>query len=126
MEEKISLADALNVIQLEADQVIIDLQETQINQEICNKEKVEDSKNLLKLNTKLIVLSEDMSKIEAENKAIAEKLLKEESEKVQESKKLQDMEITFNALSQENSKLESECKDKSEELAKMKTKKEEK
>ena len=67
-----------------------------------------------------------MSKVEAENKAIAEKLLKGESEKDQESKKLQEIEIKFNALSQENSKLESECKDISDELAKMKYRKEEK
>ena len=67
-----------------------------------------------------------MSKVEAENNAIAEQLLKEESEKVQESKILQEMEIKCNALSLENSKLESECKDISDELAKMETKKEEK
>ena len=126
LEENILVANAMNALQLENNQVINDLQESQINQDICTKEKAKDSQNLLELNTKLFSLSEVMSKVEARNKAIAEKLLKEESEKVQESKKLQEMEIKFNALSQENSKLESECKDISDELAKMETKKEEK
>ena len=123
LEENISVANAMNALQLENNQVIKDLQESQVNQEICTKEKVEESQNLLELNTKLIALSENMSKVEAENKVIAESLLKEESKKVQESKKLQEMEIKFDVLSEENSKLESECKDKSEELEKMKTKK---
>jgi chromosome segregation ATPase len=123
LAEKISLVDVLKAIQLEKDQFIKDLQETKINKEICNKEKVEGNSKLRELNTKIIAVSEDMSKFEAENKEISEKLLKVESEKVQGSKKLQEMENRFSVLSQENSKLESECKVISEQLAKMKTKK---
>jgi hypothetical protein len=78
---------------------------------------------LQELNTIIIAVSKDMSKVEVENKEKEEQLLKVESEKIQEGKKLQEMENRFSALSQENSKLESECKDISEQLAKMKTKK---
>ena len=91
-------------MQLENEQVIKDLQETKISQEICKNENVEGNQKLEELNTQIIAVSEDMSKVEAEYKEIAEKLIKTESEKVQESKKLEEMENRFSALSQENSK----------------------
>ena len=64
------------------EQAIKVLQETQINKETCNKEKEEGIQKLQELKAQIIAVKEDMSKVEAENEKISEKLLKVETEKV--------------------------------------------
>ena len=86
-KERISLANALNVMQLEKEQVLKDIHETKVNKEICNKEKGEGIQKVQELSTQIIAVKQDRSKVEAENKEISEKVLKLEYEKVQGSKK---------------------------------------
>ena len=72
-EEKLSLANSLKMMQLEKEQAIKVLQETQINKETCNKEKEEGIQKLQELKAQIIAVKEDMSKVEAENEKISEK-----------------------------------------------------
>merc|ERR1711892_602527 len=119
VEEKASLSENLDDEQLELTKVTKDVQESQSEQEICNKEKVINSQKMKQLDNQILDLTEKMSTTQEENKVIAEKLLNVESEKVEGSKQLQDLETKFIAQSQEKAKLETEYKDISAKLLKL-------
>merc|ERR1711892_1598547 len=119
IEEKASLSENLEDVQLELTKVTKDVQEAKSEQEICNKEKVIDNQKMKQLDNQILELTEKMSTTQEENRVIAEKLSTVESEKVEGSKQLQDLETKFDGLSQEKTKLESEYKDISAKLSKL-------